>query len=213
MNWFFGTFRTSIGKKLVMAGTGLVFCLFLFTHLIGNLMVYGGGERLVEYSEHLHRLGILISVAEWGLVIFGLLHIGIGLVLFIENRRARPVGYVMKRGAGGSTWSSSTMPYSGLYILVFVIIHLINFHFADRSGRTIYDIVAGTFSHPGYVIYYVISMVVVGLHVRHGLWSGFQTLGLNHPKYMPFIRKVSVVFGVVIGVGFGSIPVYLLSIG
>jgi len=104
------------------------------------------------------------------------------------------------------------MPYTGLYLLAFVIIHLINFHFADRSHQTIYQIVAQTFSHPGYVIFYVFSMVVAAFHVRHGLWSAFQTLGLNHPKYMPFIRKASVVFGVIIGVGFGSIPVFLLSL-
>ncbi len=212
MNWFLRTFTTSIGKKLVMAATGLIFCLFLFTHLIGNLMVYRGGDRLVAYSEGLHRLGLIINVAEWGLVIFALFHICFAGVLFYENWRARPVGYVMKRRAGGRTWSSATMPYTGLYLLIFVIIHLINFHFAKRSDQSIYQIVVHTFSHPGYVAFYVFSMVVAGFHVRHGLWSAFQTLGLNHPKYMPFIRKASVVFGVIVGVGFGSIPIFLLSL-
>ena len=212
MNWFFKTFTASIGKKLVMAATGLIFCAFLFTHLLGNLMVYGGGQRLVEYSEHLHSLGLIINVAEWGLIVFAVLHISFAAVLVYENWKARPVGYVMKRNAGGKTWSSATMPYTGLYLLVFVIIHLINFHFADRTQQNIYQIVALTFSHPGYVIFYVFSMVVAALHVRHGLWSALQTLGLNHPKYMPFIRKGSVVFGVIIGVGFGSIPVFLLSL-
>ena len=212
MNWFFRTFTASIGKKLVMAATGLMFCLFLFTHLIGNLMVYRGGEHLVAYSQHLHSLGLIINIAEWGLIIFAVLHISFAGVLFFNNWRARPVGYVVKKRAGGRTWSSDTMPYTGLYLLAFVIIHLINFHFADRSHQTIYQIVAQTFSHPGYVIFYVFSMVVAAFHVRHGLWSAFQTLGLNHPKYMPFIRKASVVFGVIIGVGFGSIPVFLLSL-
>jgi len=199
MNWFFKTFTASIGKKLVMAATGLIFCLFLFTHLIGNLMVYRGGDKLVAYSEHLHSLGLLINIAEWGLIIFALFHIYFATLLFFENWRARPVGYVVNKRAGGRTWSSDTMPYTGLYLLAFVIIHLINFHFADRSHQTIYQIVAQTFSHPGYVIFYVFSMIVAAFHVRHGLWSAFQTLGLNHPKYMPFIRKGSVVFGVIIG--------------
>lgn len=212
MNWFFCTFTGSIGKKLVMAATGLIFCLFLFTHLIGNLMVYRGGDRLVAYSRHLHSLGLIINIAEWGLIIFALLHIGFATVLFFENRRARPTGYVVSKWAGGRTWSSVTMPYTGLYLLVFVIIHLINFHFADRSHQNIYQILAHTFAHPWYVVFYVFSMVVAAFHVRHGLWSAFQTLGLNHPKYMPFIRKASVVFAVVIGVGFGSIPIFLLSI-
>ncbi|RLB25925.1 MAG: succinate dehydrogenase [Deltaproteobacteria bacterium] len=211
MNWFFKTFTASIGKKLVMAATGLIFCLFLFTHLIGNLMVYRGGDKLVAYSEHLHSLGLLINIAEWGLIIFALFHIYFATLLFFENWRARPVGYVVNKRAGGRTWSSDTMPYTGLYLLAFVIIHLINFHFADRSHQTIYQIVAQTFSHPGYVIFYVFSMIVAAFHVRHGLWSAFQTLGLNHPKYMPFIRKGSVVFGVIIGVGFGSIPIFLLA--
>ena len=212
MNWFFRTFTASIGKKLVMAATGLIFCLFLFVHLIGNLMVYRGGDKLVAYSEHLHSLGLLINIAEWGLIIFALLHISFAAVLFFENRRARPIGYVVNKRAGGRTWSSVTMPYTGLYLLAFVIIHLINFHFADRSHQTIYEIVAQTFTHPLYVVFYVFSMIVAAFHVYHGLWSAFQTLGLNHPKYMPFIRKASVVFAVVVGVGFGSIPIFLLSI-
>ena len=212
MNWFFRTFTASIGKKLVMAVTGLIFCLFLFVHLVGNLMIYRGGEEFVAYSEHLHSLGLLLNVIEWGLIICAVLHICFAAVLFYENWRARPVGYVVKKWAGGRTLSSATMPYTGLYLLVFVIIHLINFHFADRSQQSIYQIVFQAFSHPGYVIYYIFSMVVVAFHVRHGLWSAFQTLGLNHPKYMPFIRKASVVFGVIIGVGFGSIPIFLLSL-
>ncbi len=211
MNWLINTFTASIGKKLVMACTGLVFCMFLFVHLVGNLMVYRGSEAFNSYSAHLHSFGIAINVIEICLAGLALFHICFGAWLFYENWRARPVGYVMKKNAGGRTISSATMPYTGLYLLVFIIIHLINFHFADRTGLSLFQLVSRAFSNPWTVAFYVFSMVVAAFHVRHGLWSAFQSLGANHPKYMPFIRKASVVFAIVVGIGFGSIPLFFMS--
>jgi len=211
MNWFFRTFASSIGKKLVMAATGLLFCLFLAVHLLGNLTIYGGARALNTYSERLHSLGIVITAAEWGLVVCAAFHVCLAALLYYQNWRARPVGYVMKKSAGGRTFSSATMPYTGLYMLVFVIIHLVNFHFADRSQQTLYEIVSGMLSNPWYAAYYAFSMVVAAFHVRHGLWSAFQSLGANHPKYMPFVRRASLAFGLVVAVGFGSIPIVLLA--
>ena len=101
------------------------------------------------------------------------------------------------------------MPYTGLYLLTFVLIHVLTFRFADLNGQTIFDMVKAAFASPYYIVFYVFSVVVAGLHVRHGLWSAFQTLGVYHPKYFPLIRGASLLFGFFIAVGFASIPLFL----
>jgi succinate dehydrogenase / fumarate reductase cytochrome b subunit len=100
------------------------------------------------------------------------------------------------------------MPYTGFFMLFFLIVHLLNFTFIDKGDQTSFQIVSSTFTSPLYVLFYMAAMVVVAVHVSHGLWSAFQSFGANHPKYMPFIHLVSVVFSVVIGAGFGVLPLY-----
>ena len=115
------------------------------------------------------------------------------------------------KNAGGRTISSTLMPYTGLYLLIFVIIHLFTFHFVDRSSQTIFQIVDGVFTRPGYVIFYAFSMIVAAIHIKHGFWSAFQTLGANHPKYTPLIRGISLLFSLMVVVGFGSIPLFMIA--
>jgi succinate dehydrogenase / fumarate reductase cytochrome b subunit len=209
MNWFLRTVASSLGLKLLMACTGLCFCGFLAVHLMGNLTLYGGKAFFNSYAEHLHALGILLLCAEWGLLILALVHILTGLYLFIQNLNARPIRYKVNQRAGGRTLGSATMPYTGVLLLGFIVIHLLNFSFIDKTDTTIFDIVATAFTKPGYVILYVVAVLLAALHVSHGFWSAFQTLGLNHPKYMPLIRALSIVFSMAVGVGFGLLPVYL----
>ena len=209
MKWIKQTFWSSIGKKLMMAVTGLAFIGFLMAHLAGNLSIYGGGDAFNAYAEKLHSLGPLLTVFELGLILFAGVHIITGIFLFLQNRQARPIGYARYESSGGRTLSSRTMPYTGLIILGFVIFHLINFSFVDKTDRTIFQIVSSAFANPVYVIIYIAVMIIVAFHVRHGLWSAFQTMGGNHPKYMPAIMIISVVFGIMVAVGFGFIPIYL----
>ena len=212
MNWLIQTLGSSIGKKLMMAATGIAFLLFLCAHLIGNLTIYGGSDAFNAYAERLHSLGVLLTVFNLGLILFAVIHISTGLVLFIQNLKARPKRYHNDQPAGGRTWSSKTMPYTGILILCFVIFHLINFTFVDKSSTTIYEIVSSAFASPLYVALYIIAVIIVGFHVRHGLWSAFQTIGANHPRYMPVIMIASVVFGLIVGLGFGMLPIYILAI-
>ena len=209
MNWVFDFLRTSIGKKLMMAITGLGFCLFLVIHLIGNLTIYGGKELFTSYVEHLHSLGPIILVAEIVLLLMAIIHVSNGLVLFYQNFSARPIRYAVKKKAGGRTIGSATMPYTGVVILVFIIIHLLNFHFIDQTQQTVYQAIQSTFSILYYVVFYVLAVCLVAIHVSHGFWSLFQTIGANHPKYMPFIKSLAIVFSVVVGIGFGFIPIYI----
>ncbi|MBC2712264.1 MAG: succinate dehydrogenase cytochrome b subunit [Desulfosarcina sp.] len=209
MNWITGTLGSSIGKKLLMAITGFSFCGFLAAHLAGNLTIYGGKDAFNGYAAHLHALGPLVTVAELGLLTFFLVHVIIGLILFLSNLKARPVRYAVNKSAGGRTLGSATMPYTGAILLAFIIFHLMNFHFVDKTDTTIFNIVSNAFSNTGYVAIYIVAMVAAAIHVSHGFWSAFQTIGANHPKYMPLIRTVSIAFAVVVGIGFGFLPIYI----
>lgn len=207
------TLWSSIGKKLLMAFTGLSFCGFLAGHLAGNLTIYGGKSAFNSYADHLHALGPLLTLAEWGLLVFALVHVSTGLILFYQNFTARTSRYVVNKRAGGRTIGSATMPYTGILLLAFIIFHLVNFHFVDKTNTTVYQIVTRTFENPIYVVIYILAMIVVALHVSHGLWSAFQTIGANHAKYMPFIMALSIVFSLAVGFGFGIIPLYLSIAG
>lgn len=210
MSWMMKFLSSSIGKKQLMAVTGAGFCFFLTTHLLGNLSIFRGLASLDAYAEKLHSLGPLINAAELGLLAFAAIHVTTASLLFIQNRRARPQRYEVGKSSGGKTISSMLMPYTGIFIFIFVVIHLLNFHFADRTGRAISDIVAGVFANPAYIAFYLASMVVVALHVRHGFWSAFQTVGANHPKYMPAIQAVSIFFALAVAGGYGSLPVFVM---
>jgi succinate dehydrogenase / fumarate reductase cytochrome b subunit len=213
MTWVVRALSTSVGKKQLMAVTGLLFLLFLAVHLIGNLSIYRGREAFEAYAKGLHALGGLLVLAELGMLLCLIIHVTIGTILFFDNRRARPVKYAVdKTGGGGRTLSSVTMPYTGLLILVFLGVHLATFshHIADQTNRTVFQIAGEVFANWGFFALYLVSMVVVAFHVRHGLWSAFQTVGANHPKYMPLIEKLSLIFAVLVGVGFGSLPIVIL---
>jgi succinate dehydrogenase / fumarate reductase cytochrome b subunit len=209
MNWFSATLGSSVGKKLMMALTGLAFIGFLAAHLAGNLTIYGGKAAFNGYAEKLQSLGPVLHLFRTGLIAFALVHVLTGLYLFLLNRKARPVGYQRHASAGGQTLSSRTMPYSGIIILVFVIFHLFHFTFVDKTATTVFDLVAAAFNQPGYMLLYAALMIVVGLHVRHGFWSAFQTFGVNHPKYMPAVSAASIAAGVVVALGFGLLPLVI----
>ncbi|MDY6906138.1 MAG: succinate dehydrogenase cytochrome b subunit [Thermodesulfobacteriota bacterium] len=206
------TIGSSIGKKLLMALTGVCFVGFLAVHLAGNLSVFGGADMFNSYVEHLHALGVLINIAEIGLLLAAIVHVTTGTLLVIQNFRARPTRYSVKKSNGGRTIGSRTMPYTGFFILAFIIFHLNGFHFVDHTGRTVFEIMTSAFASPLVALLYVAAVVVVALHIRHGFWSLFQTIGANHPVYMPIIRKIGIAFAIIVGIGFGAIPVYIAFI-
>ena len=209
MNWITGTLGSSIGKKLMMAITGLSFIGFLAAHLAGNLTIYGGKEAFNSYAAHLHSLGPLLTVAELVLLTFFLVHVIIGVILYLQNLKARPTRYAVNKIAGGRTFGSATMPYTGALLLVFIVFHLLNFSFVDKTDTTIFNIVSSAFSSPLYVVIYILAMGVAAVHVSHGFWSAFQTVGANHPKYMHLIRTAGLAFAVVVAIGFGFLPIYI----
>lgn len=212
MNWHLFILGSSVGKKMLMAVTGLGMTGFLAVHLLGNFMAFAGAEAFNGYAAKLHSLQPYLSVFNIGLATLGLVHIIVGIILFIENLKARPTRYKVFQNPGGRTIGSNTMPYTGGLILIFVIFHLLKFTFVDKSVTPIYQLMATTFADPRWVLMYVAAMVIVAVHISHGFWSLFQTFGLNHPRHMPLIMKLGLVVTLVFGIGFGGLPIYLLII-
>lgn len=209
MGWFLSLYGSSIGKKSIMAASGLLLSLFLFTHLLGNSVIFFGREAYNAYAEKLHSLGVLVYIFEIGLLTLFLFHIITGIILYLENLKARPSRYAVNTSEGGRSLGSRSMPYTGIIIIVFIVVHLMNFHFTDRSVL-VADLVRELLSRPGLAFFYIASLACVALHLSHGVWSLFQSIGFNHEKYNTLIMKGAIVFSLLVASVFILIPVLAL---
>ena len=221
MNWFTKTFSSTIGRKIVMSVTGLFLCSFLIVHLLGNLQLFrnDGGEAFNLYSDFMAHNGI-IRTMEWVLLAGFAFHIYDALVLSRRNQAARPIGYQNNHPEENSSWSSRNMGLLGMVILVFLIIHLWNFliparfdglepvNIKDVEYENLYAQVVYAFKQWWYVLIYVVGMIALAYHLIHGFQSAFQTLGLNHKKYTPFIQMFGYAFSVIVCLAFAAIPLY-----
>lgn len=202
-------YRSSVGKKSIMAVSGLLLSFFLLTHMLGNSVSFLGRDAFNTYAERLHSLGVLVYIFEIGLLTLFLIHIITGIILYLENLQARPSRYSINTSEGGRSWGSRTMPYTGAIILVFIIVHLMNFHFTDKSVP-VADLVRKLLSSPSLAFFYIFSLVALALHLSHGFWSLFQSIGFNHEKYNPLLLKGALVFSILMGAVFILIPVLTL---
>lgn len=200
---------SSIVKKAFMAITGLGLSVFILVHLAGNTTAFFGKDVFQAYAHHLHSLGVLIPIFEMGLLSLFLLHVFLGLTLFLENRQARPLGYYKMNNAGGRTLGSRTMPYSGAIILLFIIVHLKYFHFIDQ-GAPISEVVRANLKQPLMAAFYLFSLTALTFHISHGFWSFLQTLGLNHPRYNQVLRTGALCLAMITGIVFMCIPILAL---
>ena len=187
MSWFIQTCSSSLGKKYIMAISGLMLGCFLLVHAAGNSTIFWGRNAFLSYAEHLHSLGPLVVVAELMLLSIFLIHIITGISLFLQNLQARSDRYAVSKTSGGRTWGSRTMPYTGAAILIFILLHLFNVRFTDPNVP-VADIVGGVLGNPLYTLLYTTGMSVLALHISHGFWSLFQSMGVNHPRYNQFIK-------------------------
>ncbi|MDX1775723.1 MAG: succinate dehydrogenase cytochrome b subunit [Desulfobulbales bacterium] len=205
MGWITSLYRSSIGKKSIMAASGLLLCLFLLAHLLGNSVSFLGREAFNTYAEKLHTMDTFLFVFEIGLLALFLIHIITAVLLYLENLQARPARYAVSRSGGGRSPGSRTMPYTGVIILVFIVVHLLNFHFTDKS-IPVADLVRGLLSRPALGMFYIFSLLAVALHLSHGVWSLFQSVGFNHDKYNQVLFKGALIFSIVVGAVFILIP-------
>jgi succinate dehydrogenase / fumarate reductase cytochrome b subunit len=208
MGWLSATFNSSIGRKTVMAGTGLLQVLFLLGHLAGNANTFRGRTAYEAHAARLHNLGGLLHLLEIFLLLAFLLHLGMGLYLFLDNLKARPTRYFVSKSAGGRTWGSRTMPYTGLFLLVFLFLHLSSFRFTEYTS--ISELVRDSLSRPGTGAFYLAAILALTLHLGHGLWSIWQSLGLSHPKYEVFLERAALALSIFTGTLYSMIPILAL---
>ena len=209
-------FSSTVGTKLLIGVTGVALFIYMLLHLAGNVLVFAGPDFFNEYSHKLISNPLIIPI-EIGLLAVFLIHIYKAITMWMGNSAARPVNYTKKELAGGpsrKSVASSTMIGSGLFLLVFVIIHVKQFKFGswylvtDSTVRDLYRTEMEVFQNPFWVIVYVVATLLVGLHLRHGISSAFQSLGLDHPVYTRRLTAIGIVLAVVIGVGLAIIPVW-----
>ncbi len=208
--------RSSIGRKVVMAVTGVILFGFVLGHLAGNLTVYVGPEALNGYAVFLRRFlhGSGLWIARAVLLLSVILHIWSATSLTLTSRAARRVGY-RERQWTESTYASRTMRWSGVIILLFVIYHLLHFTFGTVhpsfvEGDVYHNFITGFQSVP-VSIAYIVAMIFLGLHLRHGVWSMFQTLGVSHPRYIRWAHVAAWIFAVIVVVGNCSFPIAVLA--
>jgi succinate dehydrogenase / fumarate reductase, cytochrome b subunit len=213
-----GFLFSSLGKKVVMGATGLFLVTFLLVHcFINALIFFNDGGLTFNIGAHFMGTNWLIRTMELVLFFGLMLHIVQAAVLTRENQKARPVAYANPGGNVSSSWYSRSMGLLGTLLLMFLIIHLAHFwvpsRFTGISGEDangnedLYAVMQETFKHLWVVVVYVLSMVSMAYHLLHGFQSAFQTLGLNHKKYTPLIKKTGVWFSILIPLIFAIMPI------
>jgi succinate dehydrogenase / fumarate reductase, cytochrome b subunit len=217
-------FASSIGTKVLVGATGMLLVVYLLIHVGGNLVFFFGPEWFNGYARTLSGLPI-VPLIEIGLTFTFILHIYKAVTNWVANRRARPGGYYRRKWGGRpsrKTIASSTMIVSGLILLLFIPIHVAQMRFGagysppaggSQHGHDFYAVEMSVFSNPINVAFYLLCMVIVGSHLFHGVHSAFQSLGVDHPRYTPWLLAGGKVLAVLVGFGFFVIPLYAYYFG
>ena len=213
-----GFLSSSIGKKYVMGLAGLVWTGFVAGHMAGNMLIFLGPEAFNRYGHAIVSNKALLYGTEAVLLTALIVHVVLAIILTKENRKAKPKKYAeMASSQKRSILASRTMAVHGSIILAFIIYHLITFKYGPHyqveydgeQMRDLYRLVIEVFNDPAYVAGYVICLILLGIHLRHGAWSVFQSFGINHPRYNPVLKKGAIIYAVIVASGFISQPVYV----
>lgn len=221
-----GSFLTHpIVKKLITGVTGLGLSLFVLIHMVGNLTYFSSDpDQYNRYSHTLQSFGVLFYAVEIGLLLFFLFHAWLGLTIWLGKRRARPVDYQKYRSAGDPSlqgWSSRSMILTGVVLFVFTIIHVASFKYGPGMAegyrvmidgiemRDMKTLLEQRFQSGIYTFSYVGVMILLAVHLRHGVWSAMQSLGAVSPKLTPVVYTLGTIFGILIAVGFFFLPLYI----
>jgi succinate dehydrogenase / fumarate reductase, cytochrome b subunit len=211
MNRLGALWQSSVGKKAVMAVTGLVLVVYLISHVLANLLVFGGPDRINRYAALLHGTGAALWGARLVLLAAAALHILAAVQLTMRSRVARPRPYAGGREPQVSTLAGRTIRWGGALILIFLVYHILHFTTGDAHPDFVdlnpYHNVTTGFRNPWVAAFYLIAMMAVGLHLYHGLWSSGRSLGLSEPSPRPFRRPLALMLAGFIGLGFTAIVV------
>lgn len=210
---------SSVGTKVIIALSGLALAAYLVLHLIGNLFIFLGPAALNGWGHALISNPFVIP-AEIGLTVIFLVHVVKAVVMWWDNRKARPTRYSRKRWAGHTsrkTVSSATMIWTGAIVFVFVVIHVAAFKYGafyeppefEPGVRDLFQLVVGTFVNPGWAVFYVVVMTLIGAHLWHGAASAWQSLGVDGPRLTPLILLAGAVFAILLSAGFAFIPIWV----
>ena len=214
-------YRTSVGKKFFMAVSGAILIGFLFAHMVGNLKMYMGAEAFNHYAEFLREVGYPVLPHMVGLWIFRVillfcvgLHMLSAWQVYLQSKNARGSQY-KKEESLSFAYASRTMRWGGVIIGAFVIYHILHFTVGSAHpdfvhGDAYNNVVVG-FQSLAVVGFYVVTLVMITFHVYHGLWSAFQTVGANHPKYNPFRRPLALGLALLLLLGFLTVPVGVVA--
>jgi len=216
--------NSQIGRKLLTGITGILLLLFVIVHLAGNLAIFGEADAMNEYSLFLHSLGPLLWIARIGLLLAFLIHAWIGISIWWNKRKARPQKYEVYSSKGGpskQSISSRSMAFTGIVLLIFIVIHLDTFALGDtetvmingQEASDIKQLVIDTFQSPIYAFGYTIVMILLGVHLGHGVWSSFTSLTMKSKKMSASVYAIGIVIAILLAIGFLFIPLYIYFTG
>lgn len=219
--------KSTVGRKVVMAVSGIFLMLFLIVHLGGNLTMFVSADLFNSYAHHLESMGPLLYVAEAGLLAIFLFHVISAFHVHAEKKRARPEPYAIHASKGGAskmTVASKSMIYTGVILLLFIPAHIWMFKFNmgrdftttvvhEQTIKDLYLPVSEAFKNPAIAFGYAAVMLLLGLHLRHGFWSSLQSLGAMSPRLSPFIYIAGLLFALAVAGGFFVLPLYFYFVG
>jgi len=217
---------SSLGKKIFMGFSGLMLCGFIVVHLIGNLtLLLPDKDPFNKYANFLtNELGNFIYIAEFLLALIFLVHLVYGILVTVDNWKARPQGYAVVKDAkhtSKKSFASKTMIYTGIVLIIFLVWHLLHFKFSEMAiyttadGKVIHDLYSVVYKFYGNivnVILYVLVMALLGFHLSHGFWSAFQSIGLSGKRFTPIVYGVAGVFALLMAAGFILLPLWIFII-
>lgn len=203
--------RSAVGKKIVMAVTGIIGIGFVIGHLTGNLLVYKGASAINNYSHFLHGLGELLWLARLILLAAVILHVWAAWSLTRQSHAARPHGYEVKKPQA-STFASRLMRWGGVFLFVFIVVHIM--HFTTGTIRPqgefvegdVYSNVVRSFQIPWVAAFYLVAMIFLGLHLYHGAWASVRTLGVTGDPRHPMKKRISAAIAALVWLGFTLVP-------
>lgn len=220
--WAVDVYRSAVGKKYVMAITGIALMGYVLAHMLGNLKIYLGPTALNEYAEFLRDMGepvaprsVVLWILRTGLIIAFVLHIHAAYALTVMNRRARPVAYQSKRDYVAANFAARTMRWTGVIVGLFVLYHLadLTWGFANPAfiRGDVYHNVVASFQRWPVSLFYILANLALGLHLYHGSWSLFQSLGINNVRFNHWRRYFAATFALVVTLGNVTFPIMVLA--
>jgi succinate dehydrogenase / fumarate reductase cytochrome b subunit len=205
--------RSLVGKKVVMAVTGVILLLYIIGHLLGNLQIFEGPERLNAYAAFLKSTGELLWAVRIVLLVSLVLHVIASVQVSLASKRSRPAGYAEKKSIETS-YAARTMIWSGPLIFLYVVYHLAMFTFLvtgpGYSPTDVYRNEVQAFQVPAISAFYVVAIIFLGMHLYHGAWSMLHTLGASNPRYRVLRRTIAPIVAIAITVGYIAIPIAVL---